>query len=406
MAGSKGGVVMNKICVITTCRADYGYLYWIMKDIEASDKLELQVISPENHPEIGTMAIEFTKSLIFCTRPVYSIYDAGFFYYDVLHILDKTKPNAVFLVGDRWETVQAALAATVLNIKIIHLHGGEVTTGAFDNELRNSITQMSTYHFTATEEYAKKVGLMLGIKPFINYLETNPYLPNPCVWDWCESYDMWYSAEDYRKYHPDTHINIFNVGSPGLDWLHRAKLLYKQELQQCVTIDLNQPFIVACLQPTTKEPDRETTHAFNFMAALTSIDEQILMISPNCDPKNNVIRQVAQATAKNYPSKIHIVENLDHLTYLSLLQYAEMMVGNSSSGIIESASFNIPSVTVGSRQDGRIKASNTFSCPCETDAILTAIDRAMEWNATVGKCDNLYGDGQSSKRIVGVLENV
>jgi UDP-N-acetylglucosamine 2-epimerase len=356
-----------------------------MKDIEASNKLELQIITPENHPEIGNMAIEFTKSLIFRTRPVHSIHDAGLFYYDVLNILEKTRPSMAVVLGDRFEITQAALAATVLNVPLVHIAGGECTLGAFDNELRNSISQMSTWHFTATFEYAANVARMKGLctpDHFSCYYKVNSMVSN----------DPW-------KY--DT--NIYITGSPSLDWLTRAKLLSKQELS--VPIDLNQPFVIACLHPTTKELDRQTTHAFNFMAALTSIDEQIFLISPNCDPKNDVIRQVAQTTAENHP-KIHIIDNLDHLTYLSLLQYAEMMAGNSSSGIIESASFNLPSVSVGSRQDGRIRGTNVFSCPCETDAILAAIDRAREWNATVGKCDNPYGSGNSAKKIVEVLENV
>ena len=357
---------MKKICVITTCRSDFGYLYWIMKDIEASDKLELQVMYPythQCHDEIWNTFTDHNNHAVL--GDMNSIYDIGQFFDRCLEAYNILKPDFVLVLGDRFEIHAAATAALLLNMPIAHIHGGEVTTGAFDNELRNAITMMADIHFTSNYDYSMNLCKM-GING----------------------------------------LKVFTVGSPGLDYIHRAKLLSKQELQQRVTIDLNQPFIVACLQPTTKEPDRETTHAFNFMAALTSIDEQILMISPNCDPKNNVIRQVAQATAKNYPSKIHIVENLDHLTYLSLLQYAEMMVGNSSSGIIESASFNIPSVTVGSRQDGRIKASNTFSCPCETDAILTAIDRAREWNALMGKCENPYGDGKSSQRIVKILEEI
>jgi len=246
---------------------------------------------------------------------------------------------------------------------------------------------------------------MLGIKPFINYLETNPYLPNPCVWDWCESYDMWYSAEDYRKYHPDTHINIFNVGSTAIDWLHRAKLLSKQELQQYVNVDLNQPFVIACLHPETKELPETERRADEFMRALEQCSEQILLIGSNIDPGNDIIHE--RIWRKHFGGKeIFRVSNLDHIVYLSLLQYASFMVGNSSSGIIESASFDLPSVSVGNRQEGRIRGSNVFDCPCETEAILTAIDRAKEWNATVGKCDNPYGDGKSSERIVKILEGI
>jgi UDP-hydrolysing UDP-N-acetyl-D-glucosamine 2-epimerase len=219
---------------------------------------------------------------------------------------------------------------------------------------------------------------------------------------------MWYSTEDYRKCHPDTRINIFNVGSPGLDWLTRAKLLSKQELQQCVSIDLNQPFVIACFHPVTKELEHTTEYAVNMLRALHKSGMQFIVIMPNFDPKNNEIRNVYLCYDDDYlnNNKVAFIDNLDHITYLSLLQFASFMVGNSSSGIIESASFNLPSVCVGTRQEGRIKPANVFSCPCETDAILAAIDHAREWNALVGKCENPYGSGDSSRKIVEILEEI
>jgi UDP-N-acetylglucosamine 2-epimerase len=376
---------MKKICLITTCRADYGYLYHLMKLIEASDKLQLQIIAPENHPNIGVMAIKLAKGLSFRTRSVNSIYDVCLFYLDTLNILDRTRPDYVVLVGDRFETVQAALAATVLNIPIAHIHGGECTEGSFDNELRNAITQLATLHFTATADYANNICRMRNQK-YYDYLD--PY---------CASFPLVKPC------------NIFNVGSPGLDHI-TENLLSKEELR--VGIDLNQPFIVACFNPVTKElPDTER-QIKDFCTALDKTNEQILFIMPNCDPYNNIIRAVAKSydDAGRYsdckPHLWHCVDSLDRRTYLSLLQFAGMMVGNSSSGIIEAASFNLPSVTVGSRQAGRIKPDNVISCPCETEAILTAIDRAREWNALVGKCENVYGDGKSSERIVKILEEI
>jgi UDP-N-acetylglucosamine 2-epimerase len=142
-----------------------------------------------------------------------------------------------------------------------------------------------------------------------------------------------------------------------------------------------------------------------FMNALEKLDEQILLIRPNIDPGNEFIYK--RIWRKSYYGKeIFKVSNLDHIVYLSLLQYASFMVGNSSSGIIESASFDLPSVCVGNRQAGRIRGSNVFDCSCETEAILTAIDRAREWNATVGKCENPYGNGHSSEKIVEILEEI
>jgi GDP/UDP-N,N'-diacetylbacillosamine 2-epimerase (hydrolysing) len=294
------------------------------------------------------------------------------------------KPDMVICLGDRFETHAAATAALLLNIPIVHIAGGETTLGAFDNELRNSITQMASIHFTATKRYMYNVAEMTRSNWWLDLL----------------------SGENKQDWMPRT--RIFNVGSPGLDWLTRAKLLSKDELQPNTPINLNEPFIVACFHPVTKELERTKHYIVSFLTAIAGIDEQVILIQPNSDPENKQIRESIRYLKTGFDIKddkrLCVVDNLDHLTYLSLLQYAEMMVGNSSSGIIESASFNLPSVTVGSRQDGRIKPGNVFSCPCETEAILTVIGRAREWNATVGKCDNPYGDGKSSERIVKILE--
>jgi UDP-hydrolysing UDP-N-acetyl-D-glucosamine 2-epimerase len=296
----------------------------------------------------------------------------------------------------------AATAALLLNIPIAHIHGGETTKGSFDDNIRNSITMMADYHFTATEEYAHRISKMLTVTKW------NPITIgfNHDDAPYCYSYYNWdkFYVHNCPKL-DDKKCKIWNVGSPGLDWIHRAKLLSKQELQQYVNIDLNQPFIVACLHSVTRELLELEYQANEFMNALEKLDEQILLIRPNIDPGNEFIYK--RIWRKSYYGKeIFKVSNLDHLVYLSMLQYAELMVGNSSSGIIESASFDLPSVSVGNRQTGRIRGSNVFDCPCETEAILGAIDRAREWNAMVGKCDNPYGDGKSSERIIKVLEGI
>jgi len=342
-----------------------------MKDIDASLNLQLQIIAPYNHhnrSEIWTEFIQNGEACGECTNEINSIDDFGTFYTECLQSMRTLQPDTVLCLGDRWEMLAAATAALLLNITIAHLHGGEATTGSFDNEVRNSITQMATYHFAATKPYAKNIYKLTG----------SPH--------------------------------TYNVGSPGLDWLTRSKLLSKDELQQRISITLNQPFIIACLHPVTKELERTEQYAKNWIEALYQTHEPVIFIQPNIDPENDIIRKVIKESFYSYDPDITnnwcVFDNLDHLTYLSLLQYAELMVGNSSSGIIESPSFGIPSISVGNRQDGRIKGYNTFTCPCETEAILDAIDRAREWNGLIGKCDNPYGSGNSSKKIVEILEDV
>jgi GDP/UDP-N,N'-diacetylbacillosamine 2-epimerase (hydrolysing) len=372
---------MKYVVVFTSGRWDLGHLWWVLKSIEASAKLNLKIIAPKNHHDITKLETEFSCGHYISA--IHSIRDYGNVCDEVMQKLEQIKPDVFMVLGDTWHAHAAATSALLLNIPILHAHGGETTTGSFDNELRNSITQLATLHFTATADYANNICRMRNQK-YYDYLD--PY---------CASFPLVKPC------------NIFNVGSPGLDHITEG-LLSKEELR--VGIDLNQPFIVACFNPVTKElPDTER-QIKDFCAALDKTNEQILFVMPNIDPCNNIIRSVAKSydEAGRYsdckPHLWHCVDNLDRRTYLSLLQFAEMMVGNSSSGIIEAASFNLPSVTVGSRQAGRIKPDNVISCPCETEAILTAIDRAREWNALVGKCENVYGDGKSSERIVEILE--
>jgi UDP-N-acetylglucosamine 2-epimerase len=353
-----------------------------MEDLQDSYNIGLQIICPTNHQNFEEINDKFGKSL--CrAAPVYSIDDFGDFYSSCLNLLRNLKPSILLCVGDRFEVMAAATAALLLNIPIAHLHGGETTTGSFDDNIRNAITQMAQYHFASTDGYAMEICRMVNQSKY----NIQPGIAN-------------YNA--YVKGDTDNHI--YDTGSPGLDWLKRTKLLSKQELQQYVSIDLNQPFIVACLHPETKNLEQTEENTREFLFALMQTDQQIVLIRPNIDPGNDIIK--SYYSQKWIGEKILIVDNLDHIVYLSLLQYAELMVGNSSSGIIESASFDLPSVTVGNRQAGRIRGSNVFDCPCETEAILTAVDRAREWNATVGGCDNLYGKGDSSEKIIKVLEEI
>jgi len=379
---------MKKICVISSGRWDYGHLYWIMKGIEESNKLKLIIFSPGNHHCIKEMLKEFeTVSML----PEFNdIEDYGYFCKHVLHALKVYIPDIVIVLGDRYEIHAAATAATLLNIPIAHIHGGETTTGAFDDYLRNSITMLATWHFTAHWRYVRKVCEMRGLDSYYCFKE----LPNSNDDEWKDDG----LPCDYSK-------KVYVVGAPGLDWLKCAKLYSKQELQRRIGINLNEPYILACFQPVTRELDNTARDMGEFLLALAKTKEQTILIRPNCDPGNNLINDlIDKSLAFSTYSHVTAVDNLDHLTYLSLMQFAGMMVGNSSSGIIEAASLNLPVVNVGSRQNGRIRNSNVFDCGYSAGDILRAMDRAMKWNALAGKCDNVYGDGHASKRIVKILE--
>ena len=399
---------MKKICVITTSRADYGYLYWIIKDIEASDKLQLQIIVPTNHHNNSEIYREFAlnkDNQVWGISDINSIADYARVYYECSQAYDILKPDTIVCLGDRYEMHAAATAALLLNIPISHIHGGETTTGSFDDNIRNAITQMSDIHFTAADEYAKNICYMKREYAYKDCI-TNEY-----VWNMNEDgfgYENWDRQDEKDK----KEIRIFNVGSPAIDWLTRTKLLSKQELQQRVSTDLSQPFIVACLHTTTKELSQTETQTKEWLYALGRSDEQVLLIKPNIDPKNDLIREIIEdyydtvLFAEKKQHMWYIADNLDHLTYLSLLQYAELVIGNSSSGIIEVSSFNKPVVNIGNRQAGRIKPFNVIDVKCNTNEILDGIQKAKEYSKSGKIAVNPYGDGNSSNRIVNILENV
>lgn len=320
----------------------------------ASDKLELSIICPPLHHEEELINNEFKGHIKKTTFIWEGISYYGTTYKEIFMDLDEIKPDLVLLLGDRYEINAAATAATLLNIPIAHIHGGESTKGAFDDALRNSITMMSTYHFTANEEYANNVARMIG-------------------------------------------KNVYNTGSPGLDCIAQLK----DDLQG-YTID--KPFILCNFNPITKELYNTKAYITHLMAALTQLDEQIIIIRPNIDPENDVINTVIDDYTKSF-DHIHAVGNIDHETYLSLMKHALCMVGNSSSGIIEAPSFNLPVVNIGTRQEGRIKAENVIDVCYTMEDILKGIECAKAYDRNKAII-NPYGKGDSSRRIVDILEGL
>ena len=376
---------MKRIAVFTGGRSDYGHLYWVIDGIHKSKKLELITLFPGNHPYKNEL---FKMGVSQMLPQINDISDYGGVFEFIRMLMPKEVLgiDMLLVLGDRWETHAAATAALLSGTKICHIHGGETTEGCFDDELRNSITMMSQIHFVSHRAYEFNVARMIeecGVKI------------GECGWIHCD--------------------NIFNVGAPGLDWLTKAKLYTKAELKDKVSIDLEEPYILACFNPVTHELEHTEKYMENMCKALSKNNQQVLLILPNIDPGNKEIKTVIREWTLN-PERwqgrfdlfnkldlFKFVENVDHLTYLSLMKYATLMVGNSSSGIIEAASLNLPVVDIGNRQKGRIMPDNVIHCGYSTDEILSAMDKAKNYS---GKVVNPYGDGHSSEKIVKVLEEI
>jgi GDP/UDP-N,N'-diacetylbacillosamine 2-epimerase (hydrolysing) len=367
----------RKICVVTGTRAEYGLLYWLMKEIEADSELELQIIATGMHlsPEFGLTYKEIEKEfkidkkiemLLSSDTAIGISKSMGLAQISFAEAYNEIKPDIVVVLGDRYEIFSAASAAMIARIPIAHLHGGEATEGLIDEPIRHSITKMSHLHFTATEEYKNRV-IQLGEHP----------------------------------------KRVFNVGGMGIENIKRLKLLSKDEFEKSIDFKLNKKNILVTFHPVTLET---STAREQFQELIDAIDEledtNIIFTKANSDTDGRIINQmIDDYVAKNSKKSIAFT-SLGQLRYLSALQFVDAMVGNSSSGIIEAPSFKIGTINIGDRQKGRMKAESVIDCQPNKNSILEAFKKlySKEFKNILNKTINQYGDGCASKRIIQELK--
>lgn len=370
---------MKKICVVTGTRAEYGLLYWLLKEIEADKELQLQLIVTGMHlsPEFGLTYKEIEKEfkinkkiemLLSSDTSVGISKSMGLAQISFAESYDELKPDIVIVLGDRYEIFSATSAAMIARIPIAHIHGGEKTEGAFDESIRHSITKMSHLHFTATEEYRNRV-IQLGEHP----------------------------------------SRVFNVGGMGIENIKRLKLLSKDEFEKSIEFKLNSKNILVTFHPVTLE---NSTAQEQFKELLDAIDEledtNIIFTKANSDTDGRVINQmIDEYVTKNFQKSVQFT-SLGQLRYLSALQYVDAVVGNSSSGLAEAPSFKIGTINIGDRQKGRIKASSVIDCEPNKDSILKSFEKlySKEFQESLKDTINPYGDGCASKKIVEILKSV
>lgn len=370
---------MKKICVVTGTRAEYGLLYWLMKEIEADKDLALQLIVTGMHlsPEFGLTYKEIEKEfkidkkiemLLSSDTSIGISKSMGLAQISFAEAYEELKPDIVVVLGDRYEIFSATSAAMIAKIPIAHLHGGETTEGAFDESIRHSITKMSHLHFTATDEYKNRV-IQLGEHP----------------------------------------SRVFNVGGMGIENIKRLKLLSKEEFEKSIEFKLNKKNILVTFHPVTLE---NSTAKEQFQELLDAIDEleetNIIFTKANSDTDGRVInKMIDEYVVKNFHKSIGF-PSLGQLRYLSALQFVDAVVGNSSSGLAEAPSFKIGTINIGDRQKGRIKAESVIECKSDKISILEAFDKlySVDFQNSLLNIQNPYGDGCASKRIVEVLKNV
>jgi len=368
----------RKICVITGTRAEYGLLYWLMKEIESDSELELQLIVTGMHlsPEFGLTYKEIEKEfkinkkiemLLSSDTSVAISKSMGLAQISFAESYEELKPDIVVVLGDRYEIFSATSAAMIARIPIAHLHGGETTEGAFDESIRHSITKMSHLHFTATNEYKNRV-IQLGEHP----------------------------------------SRVFNVGGMGIENIKRLKLLSKKEFEKSIDFKLNKKNILVTFHPVTLE---NSTAKKQFQGLLDAIDEledtNIIFTKANSDTNGRVINSMCdEYVAKNSHKSIGFT-SLGQLRYLSALQYVDAVVGNSSSGLLEAPSFKIGTINIGDRQKGRIKAESVIDCLPNKESIKKAFEKfySKKFQDKLKTVQNPYGNEYASKKIIEKIKN-
>lgn len=365
---------MNKnICVFTGTRAEYGLLYWLMKDIQANPILNLQIIVSGSHlsPEYGCTYNELERDgfkidtkvemLLSSDTPVGVAKSMGLAVLGLTDALDRLRPDFLIILGDRYEALAAAQTAQILRIPVVHLSGGEVTEGAYDDAIRHAITKLSYLHFTSNQKYYDRV-IQLGESP----------------------------------------ERVFNAGSIGLEHLFRTKLLSLEELSLSLGFELTSSFfIVTYHSATLADEDPEATFKELLSALECFPDFKVLITYPNSDDGGRKIIALLDQYFKNNAERVCAIKSLGQQRYLSALNLAAALIGNSSSGIAEAPSFSVPTVNIGSRQKGRLMAKSIFNCEPNANSIEDAINVAL--SSTLRSVVNPYGSGETSNIIIKQL---
>ncbi|MDB3895031.1 UDP-N-acetylglucosamine 2-epimerase [Candidatus Pelagibacter sp.] len=367
----------KKICIITGSRADYGLLYWLIKEVEANKNFELQLVVTGMHlsREFGytykviekdfkidkKIDMKLTSDSTIDISKSMSIAQVKF-----TKAYNRLNPDIIVVLGDRYEIFSAASAGMMAKIPIAHIHGGETTEGAVDEAIRHCITKMSQLHFTATEEYKNRV-IQLGENP----------------------------------------SRVFNVGGTGIENINRLKLLRKNDFENLINFKLNKKNILVTFHPVTLE---NNTSKYQFKELLDAIDDledtNIIFTKTNSDSNGKIINlMIDKYTKKNSQKSIAFI-SMGQLKYLSALKHVDLIIGNSSSGLLEAPSFKIGTINIGDRQKGRINAKSVVNCLPNKISINRAIKKvySKKFQEDLKNIKNPYDNGYSSKKIAKVLK--
>ena len=366
---------MRKICVITGSRAEYGLLSGLMAAIKADNELCLQIIATNMHlsPEFGLTYKEIEQDGFVIDKKVEMLLSSdtsngttksvGLATIGFADAYEDLKPGLIVVLGDRYEILAAVTAALFYKIPVAHLHGGEITEGAYDDSIRHAITKLSHLHFTSTEAYRQRV-IQLGE-------------------------------------HPDC---VFYVGALGVENIKNTKLLSKTDLEESLGFFLGDKSLLVTFHPVTLESGTAEQQCENLLAVLAELtDYSIIFTLPNSDTDGRVIRQLINEFVSVFKNRTMVFTSLGKIRYLSVLQYVTAVVGNSSSGIIEVPSFGIPTLNIGDRQKGRIAANSVVHCDTTTKDIKLGVELVLSKEMQLS-AKNTVNPYQKEDTVVNILE--
>ena len=366
--------MIRKVCVVTGTRAEYGLLYPVLKEIQSYKELNLQLVATTAHlsSEFGLTYKKIEKdgfnidekidNLISSDSKLSIAKSTGLAITMLADAFERLHPDVVLLLGDRFETHAAATTALLMNIPIAHIHGGEITEGAVDEQIRHSITKMSQLHFCSTEVSRQRI-IQMG--------------------------------EDQSR--------VFNFGAPGIDNIMNLDLLSKDDLEEKLDWKLQRKCALFTYHPVTLENNNINEDLSIILDILTNTKLSILFTYANADNGGRTINKKIEKFCKSDSDKYKVIKNLGQLRYLSAMKHVDLLIGNTSSGIIEAASFGKPVVNIGNRQLGRQKGVNIIDCSIEN--LEKSINLALS-KSFIKKCNNqknIYGDGKSAKLIANKL---
>ena len=368
-------MMIKKVCIITAARSEYGLMRWIIDSVYKDPDLELQLVvtgahlSPEQGltyrfiEEDGYPIAEKVPMLLSCDDEVGIAKSMGVCSISLADTFKRLQPDIIVVLGDRYELLPIVGTALVMRIPVAHIGGGDITEGAIDDEVRNAVTMMSTLHFPGIEEAAQNISRMRG-----------------------------------------SNNHVYKVGELGLDSFKREELWNKEKTAKSLHLEIDKKWCLVTLHPETKltlaENIQMAKSLGNAMCHTRNI--QYVITKANADAGGPMINNYWSELVSAYPEFMQLYPSLGRLRYLSFLRHADVVVGNSSSGIIETPFFGTPVLNIGDRQKGRHICSNVICCDRSTENIIVGFNKVLVLKRSV---DDYWGDGYSSERVISHIKD-